>query len=436
MPFTIPSTAWSRAASANTMLAALPPSSRVSRRPVPASSVAIRLPTAVEPVNATFARSGCATSAAPVSGPPVTTFSTPGGSPASSAISASSSAVSGVVSAGFSTTVLPHASAGAIFQAAISSGKFHGITAPQTPSERASRPGTAYWSLSAQPAWWNRCAATSGTSTSRDSRIGLPPSSDSATASSRDFSCTSRAIRYRCLPRSAAGSRDHGPYASRAAATAAATSAFVPSVISAIGSSVAGFSVGTRAPPFDRRQAPPMNRSYFAFSAGRTDSGAGAYSNTAIAAHPTAHRHRPGPGARAASGRCEDALEARHDGLGERAVDLGLVVRDMRRDDHPRVLEQARVDLRLVREHVQTGTPQPARIERGQQRLLVDDRPAGRVDQHGVRPQQCELALADQAAGVVRQGAVDRDVVRLPQQVVERHLLDPGLRSRRPVPGH
>ena len=38
------------------------------------------------------------------------------------------SAVSGVVSAGFSTTVLPHASAGAIFHASISSGKFHGMT--------------------------------------------------------------------------------------------------------------------------------------------------------------------------------------------------------------------------------------------------------------------------------------------------------------------
>ncbi len=40
--------------------------------------------------------------------------------------SASFIAVSGVVSAGLSTTVLPVASAGAIFHAAISSGKFHG----------------------------------------------------------------------------------------------------------------------------------------------------------------------------------------------------------------------------------------------------------------------------------------------------------------------
>ena len=38
-----------------------------------------------------------------------------------------------VCSAGLSTTQLPAASAGASFQAAISSGKFHGIICPTTP---------------------------------------------------------------------------------------------------------------------------------------------------------------------------------------------------------------------------------------------------------------------------------------------------------------
>ena len=42
-------------------------------------------------------------------------------------------AVSGVCSAGFSTTVQPVASAGASFHDAISSGKFHGTIWPQTP---------------------------------------------------------------------------------------------------------------------------------------------------------------------------------------------------------------------------------------------------------------------------------------------------------------
>ena len=65
---------------------------------------------------------------------PATTLSTPSGSPASSAIRSSSSAVSGVSSAGLSTTVLPAASAGATFHEAITSGKFQGTISPTTPS--------------------------------------------------------------------------------------------------------------------------------------------------------------------------------------------------------------------------------------------------------------------------------------------------------------
>ena len=79
-------------------------------------------------------------------------FTTPSGSPASATTSASFIAVSGVVSAGFSTTVLPQASAGATFHDAISSGKFHGTIWPATPIGLTLRPGNAYSSLSAQPA--------------------------------------------------------------------------------------------------------------------------------------------------------------------------------------------------------------------------------------------------------------------------------------------
>ena len=64
---------------------------------------------------------------------PTTTLTTPSGTPASRAICANRSAVSGVSSAGLSTTVLPAASAGASFQAAIASGKFHGVIRPTTP---------------------------------------------------------------------------------------------------------------------------------------------------------------------------------------------------------------------------------------------------------------------------------------------------------------
>jgi hypothetical protein len=41
--------------------------------------------------------------------------------------------VSGVCSAGLSTTVLPHARAGPTFHAAMIIGKFHGMMPPHTP---------------------------------------------------------------------------------------------------------------------------------------------------------------------------------------------------------------------------------------------------------------------------------------------------------------
>ncbi|MNW18742.1 hypothetical protein D3C71_2184240 [compost metagenome] len=71
--------------------------------------------------------------AAPVSPSPVTILTTPLGRPMRSQISANSKAVSEVNSAGLRMTVLPAASAGAIFHASISSGKFHGMIWPQTP---------------------------------------------------------------------------------------------------------------------------------------------------------------------------------------------------------------------------------------------------------------------------------------------------------------
>ena len=54
--------------------------------------------------------------------------------PASSANSPMRTLVSGVISAGFRTAVLPAASAGPTFQAAIIIGKFHGAMRPTTPS--------------------------------------------------------------------------------------------------------------------------------------------------------------------------------------------------------------------------------------------------------------------------------------------------------------
>ena len=124
-----------RSASAKTMFALLPPSSRVSRFTCAAQPAMICLPTSVDPVKQTFRTAGCSTRRCPTTDPlPVTTVNTPSGSPASRASSARRSAVSGVSSAGLRTTVLPAARAGAKPQPAIGIGKFHGTMTPTTPS--------------------------------------------------------------------------------------------------------------------------------------------------------------------------------------------------------------------------------------------------------------------------------------------------------------
>jgi hypothetical protein len=88
-------------------------------------SAAVRakcLPVSTEPVSPIMSTSGWLISAWPVGAPgPVTTLSTPLGR-ISAVSSASLRVVIGVVSAGFRTTVLPAAIAGASFQMAIISG--------------------------------------------------------------------------------------------------------------------------------------------------------------------------------------------------------------------------------------------------------------------------------------------------------------------------
>jgi hypothetical protein len=61
-------------------------------------------------------------------------LTTPSGSPASWSSSPRRSADRGVCSAGLSTTVQPQASTGPSVHAAISSGKFHGMIWPTTPT--------------------------------------------------------------------------------------------------------------------------------------------------------------------------------------------------------------------------------------------------------------------------------------------------------------
>ena len=134
MPVVTPRTARLMSASSKTMFGDLPPSSSDTRFSVSAQPRMIALPTAVEPVKVILSMPGCATIALPVSPKPVSTLRMPLGRPTSSRMPASATAVSGVCSAGFRMTALPIASAGAIFIAAIISGKFQGMMAPTTPT--------------------------------------------------------------------------------------------------------------------------------------------------------------------------------------------------------------------------------------------------------------------------------------------------------------
>src|SRR6478609_8001747 len=113
-PVTDPATAASRSASAKMMFADFPPNSRVSGMIRSAAILPMARPVATEPVNATFATTGCCTRAAPAPCPvPSTTLSVPAGNPTSVASCASRTVVEEVLSDGLITTVLPAASAGA-----------------------------------------------------------------------------------------------------------------------------------------------------------------------------------------------------------------------------------------------------------------------------------------------------------------------------------
>ena len=120
-PVRIPSTADSRSASSKTITGALPPSSRWATLRSGAAAVATAIPARVEPVMEIIRGTGCAASRAPVSRSPQTRLTTPGGK-TSCALRTSQAEEAGVVSEGFSTAVLPAASAGASFQMAIIAG--------------------------------------------------------------------------------------------------------------------------------------------------------------------------------------------------------------------------------------------------------------------------------------------------------------------------
>ena len=88
-------------------------------------------------------------------------MNTPSGTPAAAKISPSRSVVSGVVSAGLATTVLPHSSAGPTLLHSSVVGKFHGTIAATTPSgrrnTRPSTPASTLW-IDAARTWRERPA--------------------------------------------------------------------------------------------------------------------------------------------------------------------------------------------------------------------------------------------------------------------------------------
>ena len=116
------------------ILGFLPPNSKDNFLNIGAAFRAMASPVFVPPVNDIALIFGCSTIACPAEGPvPLTIFKTPFGNPAFEQISPNKNAVIGVTSLGFATTVLPAASAGAIFQVNKYSGKFQGEIHPTTP---------------------------------------------------------------------------------------------------------------------------------------------------------------------------------------------------------------------------------------------------------------------------------------------------------------
>ena len=105
----------------------------------------------MEPVKDTLrtARWAIMATVASFGGSGSTTLTTPVGVPQRAIRSTTYRAVSGVCGAGFSTTVQPAASAGAILRVAMAAGKFHGVMSRHTPTGS----GSTMMRLSPAGAW-------------------------------------------------------------------------------------------------------------------------------------------------------------------------------------------------------------------------------------------------------------------------------------------
>ena len=90
----------------------------------------------------------------------------------------------------------------------------------------------------------------------------------------------------------------------------------------------------------------------------------------------------------------------------------------MRRDDDLVVLEQRALSRRLLTEDVQSGAGDAALVESAHQRPFVEQLAAGGVDDPRALLDLGERLFAQQVAAGGRQGDVQRDEVRLLEQLV------------------
>ena len=103
--------------------------------------------------------------------------------------------------------------------------------------------------------------------------------------------------------------------------------------------------------------------------------------------------------------------------------------REVRREHDVRRIAQRRVGRqRLLGEHVERGAGEPARTQRCDERLLVDERAARGVDEQRAGPQQREPGRVDEAARRIRDRQVEADDVGGLERCIDRlGPLDPEL---------
>ena len=175
----------------------------------------------------------------------MTRLNTPAGIPLRLMISAIAQAQPGTRSAGLNTTQLPYASAGAIFQAGMAMGKFHGVIRPITPngSRVTSTPMPGRTDGNSSPA--RRRHSPAKNLKMLPARVASPKPSGLVLPSSRESSVpsSSRRARISAPTLSSASARawmpevDQAGNAARAASTAASSCPALAWVYSPITSS-------------------------------------------------------------------------------------------------------------------------------------------------------------------------------------------------------